>query len=59
LLLKGDKGDYGQWHPGDFAAHLAGACTAVRANIMEQFVQGVQGYPKVPQELEVDYIIEQ
>ena len=59
LLFKGDKGDYGQWHPGDFAAHLAGACTAVRADIMEQFAHGVQGYPKLLPELQSAYIIEQ
>jgi hypothetical protein len=59
LLFKGDKGDYGQWQPGDFAAHLAGACTVVRADIMAQFANGVQGYPKVLKELEDRYIIEQ
>ena len=46
-LLKGDKGDYGQWQPGDFAAHLAGASESVRMHITSQFAENPHMYPDI------------
>lgn len=48
LLFKGDHDDYGQWEPGDFAAHLAGACEGVRVRIFEQFASNSKVYPVLP-----------
>lgn len=45
LLKKGDKGDYGQWQPGDFAAHLAGAGEYVRIFITQQLKKNPRQYP--------------
>lgn len=45
LLHKGDTGDYGQWQPGDFAAHLAGAHDDVREMITQQFAHDTRAYP--------------
>ncbi len=48
LLYKGDCGDYGQWQPGDFAAHLAGAYERARCIICEQFATNPSIYPVLP-----------
>lgn len=47
LLVKGDKGDYGQWQPGDFAAHLAGASESFREHVTSQFAQNPYVYPDI------------
>lgn len=49
LVRKGDMGDYGQWQPGDFAAHLAGAGEFSRVYIMQQFAKNFSEYPTLPE----------
>lgn len=59
FVAKGDMGDYGQWQPGDFAAHLACASTFNRVHIMEQFVKNSNVYPELPVDLRGYYTIKQ
>ena len=47
LLEKGDKGDYGLWQPGDFAAHLAGQAEWFRISMATQLWNDPNKYPDV------------
>lgn len=58
LLFKGDTSDQGQWQPGDFAAHLAGANEDIRVWITKQFEENIYEYPRLLSMLG-DYTIKQ
>jgi len=59
LLLNGNCEDYGQWQPGDFAAHLAGASTSIRNLFTRQFVQNPDKYPTIHKDLRGRFTIQQ
>jgi hypothetical protein len=48
IFTKGDTTDYGQWEPGDFAAHLAGTDDDCRVIIIEQLAKNPKEYPSFP-----------
>ena len=59
VLYKGDFNDYGQWEPGDFAAHLAGSEDVVRTCLFEQFAKNHNVYPALPQVLQDAFTLKQ
>lgn len=48
MHARDDKGDYGQWEPGDFAAHMAGGSHAARLIVFWQFGRSCNRYPTIP-----------
>jgi len=59
LLFKDDKGDYGQWKPGDFVAHLPAAHNEIRASIFKSFTENTYEYPPIPFNLDKNFTIKQ
>jgi len=59
LILNGDYGDYGQWQPGDFAAHLAGASITNRIFITRQFAKDVMKYPTLHESFRGRFTVQQ
>lgn len=59
LLKTGCRGDYGQWQPGDFAAHMAGATMNGRILTLRQLAYNYNVYPSLPGQLKKSFLIKQ